>query len=53
VVMRNMTDETWTVHPDGEEPKVVAPNQRLGVRSMRITIDAVEGRISCPPNLGG
>jgi eukaryotic-like serine/threonine-protein kinase len=47
VVLRNMTDQTWTVHPDGEDPKVVAPNQRLGVRSMQITIGTVQGRISC------
>jgi serine/threonine protein kinase len=36
VVLRNLTGTTWTVVPDGEGPKRVAPGQRLGVRPMRI-----------------
>jgi eukaryotic-like serine/threonine-protein kinase len=40
VVLRNLTDRTWTVLPDGEEPKRVAPSQRLAVRPMRIDFDA-------------
>jgi hypothetical protein len=43
VVLRNLTDKTWTVIPDGEEPKRVAPSQRLGVRPLRIDFDP-EGR---------
>lgn len=39
VVLRNLTDKTWTVVPDGEEAKRVAPSQRLGVRPMRIDFD--------------
>lgn len=39
VVLRNLTDKTWTVVPEGEGPKRVAPNQRLGVRPMRIDFD--------------
>jgi eukaryotic-like serine/threonine-protein kinase len=46
VVMRNLTDKTWTMVPDGEEPKHVAPSQRLGVRPMQIDFGTVRGRIS-------
>jgi eukaryotic-like serine/threonine-protein kinase len=48
VVLRNLTDKTWTVVPDGEQPKRVAPSQRLGVRPMRIDFDpkgSVRGQI--------
>jgi DNA-binding helix-hairpin-helix protein with protein kinase domain len=45
VVLRNLTDKTWTVVPDGEEPKRVAPSQRLGVRPMRIDFGSVRGQI--------
>ena len=45
VVLRNLTDKTWTVVPDGEEPKHVAPGQRLGVRPMRIDFGPVKGSI--------
>ena len=45
VVLRNLTDRTWTVVPDGEEPKRVAPNQRLGVRPMRIDFGPARGQI--------
>jgi eukaryotic-like serine/threonine-protein kinase len=45
VVLRNLTDRTWTVVADGEEPKRVAPNQRLGVRPMRIDFGPARGRI--------
>jgi len=46
VVLRNLGDNTWTVIPDGEEPKQVAPSQRLGVRPMQIDFgDEVRGRI--------
>ena len=36
VVLRNLSQRTWSVVPDGEEPKSVAPGQRLGVREMTI-----------------
>ena len=45
VIMRNLTDKTWTVVADGEEPKRVAPSQRLGVRPMQIDFGTVRGRI--------
>jgi serine/threonine protein kinase len=48
VVLRNLTEASWTVVPDGEEPKQVAPSQRLRVRPMRIDFgskDAVRGQI--------
>ena len=45
VVLRNLTDKTWTVVPEGEEPKRVAPSQRLGVRPLRIDFGSVKGQI--------
>jgi DNA-binding helix-hairpin-helix protein with protein kinase domain len=45
VVMRNLTDQLWTMFADGEEPKRVAPGQRLGVRPMQIDFGTVRGRI--------
>jgi eukaryotic-like serine/threonine-protein kinase len=45
VVLRNLTDRTWTVVPDGEEAKRVAPNQRLGVRPMHIDFGPARGQI--------
>ena len=45
MVLRNLTDRIWTVVPDGEEPKRVAPNQRLGVRPMRIDFGPARGQI--------
>jgi hypothetical protein len=45
LVLRNVTDRAWTVVPDGEEPKRVAPNQRLGVRPMRIDFGPARGQI--------
>ncbi len=45
VVMRNLTDSMWTVVPDGEPPKRVAPSQRLGVRPLIIDFGSVRGQI--------
>jgi hypothetical protein len=48
VVLRNLTDKTWTVLPDGEQPKRVAPSQRLGVRPLHIDFglgNAARGQI--------
>jgi serine/threonine protein kinase len=45
VVLRNMTGQTWTVAPEGEQPKRVAPSVRLGVRPMLIDFGGVQGRI--------
>jgi hypothetical protein len=44
-VLRNLTGRTWTVVPDGEEPKRVAPDQRLGIRPMRIDFGPARGQI--------
>jgi len=44
-VLRNLTARTWTVVPDGEEPKRVAPDQRLGIRPMRIDFGPARGQI--------
>jgi eukaryotic-like serine/threonine-protein kinase len=46
VVLRNLTDQTWTMVPDGEELKRVAPSQRLAVRPMQIDFGSARGRIS-------
>lgn len=45
LVLRNLTETSWRVIPDGEEPKTVAPGQRLAVRPMQIELDGVHGRI--------
>ena len=45
VVLRNKTTSTWTVTPEGEEPRKVEPEQRLGVRPMVIDFGGVEGTI--------
>lgn len=39
VVIRNFSDRAWKVRPDGEEPKLVEPNQRMAVRAMEIDFD--------------
>ncbi|HEX5297108.1 MAG TPA: hypothetical protein VFW50_08985, partial [Streptosporangiaceae bacterium] len=44
-VLRNLTGRTWTVLPDGEEAKRVVPNQRLGIRPMRIDFGPARGQI--------
>jgi hypothetical protein len=44
-VLRNLTDVTWTVLPDGEEPKQVSPGQSLAVRPMHIDFGTVQGRV--------
>jgi hypothetical protein len=46
VVLRNMTEKIWTVMPEGEEPKRVAPSVRLGVRPMLIDFGDAQGRIA-------
>jgi len=45
VVLRNLTDTTWTIAPDGEETKRVAPSQRVAVRPMQIDFGTQRGRI--------
>jgi hypothetical protein len=44
-VLRNLTSRAWTVLPDGEEAKRVVPNQRLGIRPMRIDFGPARGQI--------
>ncbi len=48
LVLRNMTDSTWTVVPEGEEAKHVVPSQRVAIRPMLIDFGGVQGRISVP-----
>ncbi len=48
LVLRNLSQRTWSVVPDGEEPKSVAPGQRLGVREMTIDFAPGSGRIRVP-----
>lgn len=48
LVLRNLGDTAWTVHPTGEESKSVAPGQRLGVRPMTIAFGPVRGSIRGP-----
>jgi eukaryotic-like serine/threonine-protein kinase len=45
VVLRNLSGRPWTVVPDGETPKRVVPDQRLGVRPMRIDFGPARGQI--------
>jgi len=45
VTLRNLTDYVWSVCPDGQEPKLVKPNQRLAVRPMDIDFGPTTGRI--------
>ncbi len=44
--LRNLTESTWIVVPDGETAKTVQPDQRLYVRPMNIDFGPVEGRIN-------
>jgi eukaryotic-like serine/threonine-protein kinase len=46
VVLRNLSGATWTVEPEAEEAKLVAPTQRLGVRPMSIDFGAVKAQIA-------
>src|SRR5215469_1859498 len=45
VVLRNMTSQAWVVAPEGEDPKPVAPGQRLAIRPMLIDFGGVQARI--------
>jgi hypothetical protein len=45
VVLRNLTERTWRVVPDGEGPKLVTPSQRLAVRPMEIDFGGAQARI--------
>jgi hypothetical protein len=46
VVLRNLSDKTWTVAPEGEAARRVPPSMRLGVRPMAIDFGGVQGRIA-------
>jgi len=46
VILRNLSEMTWSVEPDGEEKKVVAPSQRLAVRPMRVDFGVADARIA-------
>jgi eukaryotic-like serine/threonine-protein kinase len=45
VVLRNMSEKIWTVVPEGEEAKRVAPSVRVAVRPMLIDFGDAQGRI--------
>jgi eukaryotic-like serine/threonine-protein kinase len=45
LVLRNVSNKPWTMTPDGEEPKTVDPQRRLGVRPMTIDFGSAHGRI--------
>jgi serine/threonine protein kinase len=45
LVLRNLTQDSWRVMPDGEAPKTVAPGQRLAIRPMEIDFHGIHGRI--------
>lgn len=45
LVLRNTSMTPWTMTPDGEEPKIVEPDRRLGIRPMTIEFGPVQGRI--------
>jgi DNA-binding helix-hairpin-helix protein with protein kinase domain len=45
LVLRNLSTTTWSVTPEHEETKTVAPSQRLGVRPMDIDFGSALGRI--------
>ncbi len=44
--LRNLSSATWTVVPDGETLKTVAPGQRLLVRPMSIDFGPVQGQMT-------
>jgi len=48
LVLRNVSSQPWSVRPEHEQLKTVAPAQRLGVRPMRIDFGAVEATIDVP-----
>jgi eukaryotic-like serine/threonine-protein kinase len=45
LVIRNMTDSTWTVKPDEQAAAQVVPGQRVRIRRMTIDFGGVQGRI--------
>ena len=45
LVLRNVSSRPWTMTPDGEGPKTVDPQRRLGVRPMAIDFGSAHGRI--------
>lgn len=46
LVLRNLSDLTWTVEPPGEGTKAVRPGQRLGVRPLHISFGPAAGSIT-------
>ncbi len=45
LVLRNAGTRPWTMTPDGEAPKTVDPQRRLGIRPMTIDFGSAQGRI--------
>ncbi|MHB8246612.1 MAG: protein kinase domain-containing protein [Acidimicrobiales bacterium] len=48
VVLRNLSDVTWSVEPDGEEPKPAKPGQRVWVRPATISFGSIRGTVHIP-----
>lgn len=51
LVLRNLSTDTWTVAPEGEEHKKVEPAQLLGIRPMTINFGPTHGTIVHHANL--
>jgi len=45
LVLRNASNRVWTMTPDGEAPKAVDPQRRLGLRPMTIDFGSAHGKI--------
>lgn len=45
LVLKNVSEQPWTMTPDGEPSKVVEPGRRLGIRPMTIDFKSTHGRI--------
>jgi len=43
--MRNVSQDDWTMTPDGEAAVTVPPQRRLGIRTMVIDFGPARGRI--------
>jgi hypothetical protein len=46
IVLRNLTETTWTVMPEDEPRRSVVPAQRLRIRPMTVDFGATTGRIT-------
>ena len=56
LVLRNLSQQPWLVAPEGEEPKTVAPGQRVAVRPMTIGLCGTRAHVlleGTGPDLAG